>query len=176
MSLIYENKVPASYRLAFIAKIIVVAKNLGIPANWLMAIINWESAGTFTASITNAQGYTGLIQFGDAAAVDLKTTTLALRNMTAVKQLDYVEAYYKMWYERLKISAPKSYGDVYLITLYPKAANKPDDFILGSNPTIFANNNPAFKYGKNYVTAGDVRRYMLNAIPKDYQKEFATKK
>jgi hypothetical protein len=176
MSLIYENKVPASYRVAFIAKVILVAKNLGIPANWLMAIINWESGGKFTASVTNAQGYTGLIQFGVAAATDLGTTTLALRNMTEVQQLDYVEAYYKMWYKSLKITAPKSYGDVYLITLYPVAANKPDDFVLGSNPTVFANNNPAFKYGKNYVTAGDVRKYMLNAIPDTWKKEFLTKK
>lgn len=46
--LIYENKVPASYRTAFIAKVIQVSKNLGINPNWLMALIDFESAGSFS--------------------------------------------------------------------------------------------------------------------------------
>lgn len=79
--LIYENKVPASYRTAFIAKVILVSKNLGINPNWLMAIIHFETAGTFSPSITNSLGYTGLIQFGASAAASIGTTTAALRAM-----------------------------------------------------------------------------------------------
>jgi hypothetical protein len=52
-----------------------------------------ETAGTFSPSITNPLGYTGLIQFGKSAAKDVGTTTGALRNMSAVEQLVYVFKY-----------------------------------------------------------------------------------
>ena len=180
MSLIYEKYVPSSYRVAFIEKVKQVSMRLGINPNWLMAIIYWESARTFSASITNSLGYTGLIQFGTAAAKDMGTTTAQLRAMTAVQQLDYVEKYYKIWYKRLKITAPNSYVDTYLITLFPVAVNKGLNFIIAAGSISaykFAINNPAFDINKDkQVTVQEVQTVMLRQLPSEWAKEFLKKK
>ncbi len=180
MSLIYENKVPSSYRTAFIAKLKIVAANLKINPNWLMAIINFESAGTFSPSITNSLGYTGLIQFGTAAANQIGTTTTALRGMTAVQQLDYVEKYYKSWYKILKISVPESYVDTYLITFFPAAVNKGLDFVIKSNgisAAALARANPIFDINKDkQVTVAEVQKIMLSRLPSEWIADFLKKK
>lgn len=178
--LIYENKVPASYRIAFIAKVIQVSKNLGINPNWLMAIMHFESAGTFSASITNALGYTGLIQFGTAAATSLGTTTAQLRSMTAVQQLDYVEKYYKMWFKSLKIAVPDSFVDTYLITFFPAAVNKGLDFVVQTSKisaASLAKANPIFDLNKDkQVTVAEIQEVMLKRLPIEWIKDFLKKK
>jgi len=73
-----------------------VAKNLNIPPQWLADVIAYESSGTFSTSITNPWGYTGLIQFGSAAAQDLGTTQAALARMSATQQMVYVEKYLRL--------------------------------------------------------------------------------
>lgn len=169
MALIYENKVPALYRTAFIAKLVRVANNLRINPNWLMAIIYFETAGSFSPSITNSLGYTGLIQFGTAAATSLGTTTAALRQMSAVQQLDYVEKYYKMWFKNLKITAPESFVDTYLITFFPAAVNKGLDFVIKANgisASALAKANPIFDLNKDQqLTVAEVQKVMLSRLP-----------
>ena len=169
MSLIFENKVPSSYRIPFVKKVKEVASRLGINPNWLMAIMYWESARTFSPSITNSLGYTGLIQFGSAAAQDLGTTTAILRSMSAVDQLDYVERYFKLWFKRLKITAPNTYVDTYLIVLFPVAVNKGYNFVIqsgGISAYKFAINNPAFDFNKdNKVTVKEIETKMLEQLP-----------
>lgn len=180
MSLIYENKVPAAYRVAFVARVRVICKALGINPNWLMAIMYWESGRSFSASVTNSLGYTGLIQFGAAAAADLGTTTAKLRAMTAVEQLDYVYAYYKLWFTRLKIAKTDSYISTYLITLFPAMVNKPLSTIIQKGSITaerFANNNPAFDLNKDRkVTIAEVEAVMLKHLPSEWIKEFVKKK
>jgi soluble lytic murein transglycosylase-like protein len=102
MALIYENKVPASYRVAFVEKVKKISANLGIDPNWLMAIMYFESAGTFSPSITNNIGATGLIQFIPSTAKGLGTSTSALKSMSALQQLDYVEKYLKTYKGKYK--------------------------------------------------------------------------
>ncbi|MFN3753308.1 hypothetical protein [Flavobacterium sp.] len=180
MSLIYENKVPYAYRSAFVARVKVISAALGINPNWLMAIMYWESARTFSPSITNSLGYTGLIQFGTAAAKDLGTTTAALRAMTAVQQLDYVYAYYKLWFRRLGIKKTDSYISTYLITLFPAAVNKPLSHIIQKGSITaerFANNNPAFDLNNDKkVTIAEVEKVMLKHLPSEWIKDFVKKK
>ena len=74
----------------FRAKVRSVAAQLKINPDWLMAIMAFETGGTFSPSVQNAAGSsaTGLIQFTSATAVGLGTTTAALARMTAVEQLD----------------------------------------------------------------------------------------
>lgn len=170
--LAFEQKVPIAYRKPFIAKVIEISKRLQINPNWLMAVMDIETGGTFSPSITNSLGYTGLIQFGSNAAKDLGTTTTALRNMSAVNQLDYVEKYYKMWFKRLGITKPNSYTDTYLIVLFPVAVNKGENFIIKSDTisaSKFAINNPAFdKDGNQIVKVGDVKAVMLKKLPSEW--------
>lgn len=180
MSLIYEQYVPAAYRVPFIAKVKDIASKLGMNPNWLMAIMYWESAHTFSPSITNNLGYTGLIQFGSSAAKDLGVTTAQLRSMTAVQQLDYVYLYYKLWFKRLGITAADSYVSTYLITIFPAAVNKPLTFVIqaGSITALkFAVNNPAFDINKDkQVTIEEIQTVMLRQLPSEWVKDFVKKK
>lgn len=166
--LLYQNKVST----AFISKVTQVAKNINVDPNWLMALINFESAGTFSPSITNSLGYTGLIQFGTAAATDLGTTTAKLRAMTAVQQLDYVERYYKLWYKRLGIQKVNSFLDMYLVTFFPKAVHQPLDFVIKSSSVSaekIAKANPIFDLNKNgQITLAEIEKVMLARLPSQW--------
>lgn len=178
--LIYENKVPASYREAFVIKVKQVASRLGINPNWLMAIMYFESAATFSASITNSIGATGLIQFMPSTAIGLGTTTTALRQMSAVQQLDWVEKYYKQNYKYLKITAASSYVDTYLITFFPAAVNRGLDFVIQTknlSAALIAKQNPIFDTNKDSkLTVREVQEVMLKKLPAEWAKEFVKKK
>lgn len=166
--LLYENKVSA----AFTDKVKKVSKNISVDPNWTMALIGFETAGTFSPSITNALGYTGLIQFGEAAAKDLGTTTEALRKMNAIEQLDYVEKYYKLWYKRLGIKKADSFVDMYLITFFPLAVNKPLSFIIKSKSISsqqIAKMNPVFDTNKDKsITVAEIQNVMLKRLPNEW--------
>lgn len=173
MALIFESKVPLAYRTAFIAKVIQVAKNLNVNPNWLMIIMYFESAHTFSPSKWSAnRGYVGLIQFGYYAALDLKTTRTALSRMTAVQQLDYVEKYYKMWFRYLKISNVAQFVDFYLITLFPSKVNKGLHAEIESKSisgVAFAKANKAFKPNANgKITVGEVHRVLMTKLPSEW--------
>src|SRR5690606_16638019 len=93
--LIYEEKIPRSYRSEFVSELKRYCEMLGANPNWLMQVINFESAGTFSPSIQNpVTNATGLIQFMPSTAEWLGTTIWHLKNMTAVNQLKYVYTYY----------------------------------------------------------------------------------
>lgn len=80
---------------AFRKKLHQVAKNIGIPAMWLVDIMAHESG--FSASIQNmshGNGATGLIQFMPETARSLGTSVEELSRMNPVKQLDYVQKYF----------------------------------------------------------------------------------
>ncbi|MGL5909467.1 MAG: hypothetical protein ACRCZP_05665, partial [Phycicoccus sp.] len=73
-----------------------IAAKLGCPPEHLMAVMSFETGGSFSAAQKNLAGgsATGLIQFMPATARGLGTTTAELARMTPVQQLDYVEKYF----------------------------------------------------------------------------------
>lgn len=173
--LIYENNVPASYRAPFIAKVKEVSARLGINPNWLMAIMNWESARTFSPSVKNpGSSATGLIQFMRDTAIDLGTSVENLAQMSAVEQLEWVYKYYARYRSKLN-----SYTDLYLTTFYPVAVGKPSNFILGTSDyriRQIANSNPAFDVNKDSrITKGEIEQVMLRKIPSNWIDEFKKK-
>lgn len=177
MALIFESYVPISYRAAFIAKVITVAKNLGINPNWLMTIMYFESAHTFSPSKWNsARTYVGLIQFGKVAAIDLGTTRERLSKMTAVQQLDFVERYYRLWFRYLKLSAINSFVDFYLVTLFPAKVNKGLHAEIESkniSGVAFARANQAFTPNQNgKITVGEIKRVLLTKLPTNWVSAF----
>ena len=167
MALVYEDKVPASYRTAFVDKVTSISDALGIDPNWLMAIMHFESAGTFSASVTNPIGATGLIQFMPSTAADLGTTTSELKNMTAVQQLDYVYKYFLPHKGKLN-----SYIDTYFVVFFPLAIGKPDDWVIQSNgisASIIAKQNPSFDVNKDgQVQVWEVKKVMLDKLPSEW--------
>jgi hypothetical protein len=167
MSLVFENKVPASYRVAFIAKVIDISNKLGIDPNWLMAIMDLETGGKFTANVTNSLGYTGLIQFGDDAAKSLGTTTDKLRAMTAVEQLDYVYRYFLPHKAKLD-----TFIDTYLQVFFPVAVGKGDDFLIqakGLSATKVGTANKGLDTNKDGVIhVWEVKKKLLERLPSEW--------
>jgi hypothetical protein len=79
----------------FIKGVEKMADRLETKPEYILAAISFETGGTFSPSIQNSIGATGLIQFLKTTAKALGTTTDELRKMTAVEQLEYVEKYLK---------------------------------------------------------------------------------
>lgn len=169
MALLYENKIPMN-REAFVAKIKEISAKLGINPNWLMFCINLETAGTFSHTIVNTIGATGLIQFLKSTAIGLGTTTAALRQMTNIQQLDYV-------YKYLKPHASKfnSFEDVYCAIFYPAAIGKPDTYVITSDSVARA--NPLFDINKDLdITKLEIRTKLYFLVPNEFKSEFLKKK
>ena len=106
----------------------------------LMACMAFETGETFSPSIKNGAGapYYGLIQFGEAAAKDVGTTTAKLVKMSAEEQLEYVYKFFKPYAGKVKTTS-----DVYLRILYPVAVGKPEDYV------VFSEKKPSKAYIQN---------------------------
>jgi hypothetical protein len=113
---------------------------------------------------------TGLIQFMPATAIGLKTTVDALRKLNGIKQLEYVEKYYKP-----VIGRAKTIGDLYMWTFIPAALGKPESFKLGikgattkifglSQNSLYTQNKLFDADNKGYYTVGDVHK-RINGYP-----------
>lgn len=111
---------------AFRVKVRDICGRLSFDPNWLMAVMGFETGYTFSPAARNpGSSATGLIQFIEPTAVGLGTTTSRLARMTAVKQLDYVEAYYSSFSGRIR-----NLGDSYLAVLWPAAVGRPDSYVM----------------------------------------------
>ncbi|MFL1558571.1 baseplate hub protein [Pseudomonas sp. O11] len=151
--LIWGSRVDEAFR----AKVVMIAKNLSIDPNWLMAVMGFETGYTFSPAARNpGSSATGLIQFLQASAIGLGTTTARLARMTAVEQLDYVEKYYKS----AGAGRIQNLGDAYLTVLFPIAVGRPDSFVMwrrdsGPYQREYAANSGLDKEKKGYITRGD---------------------
>jgi peptidoglycan hydrolase-like protein with peptidoglycan-binding domain len=123
---------------AFRDKVLQMAGRLEVNPNFMLAVMSFESAGTFSPSILNAagSGAVGLIQFMPATARALGTTSPALAAMTAEAQLDFVEKYFRPFKGRLT-----TIEDTYMAVLLPKAVGKGSNFVLFERPSVAFNQN-----------------------------------
>ncbi|HBK92548.1 MAG TPA: lytic transglycosylase [Parvularcula sp.] len=122
---------------AFRDRVCWIADALGFNPSWLMACIAFETGRTFSAAARNpASSATGLIQFMDATAKGLGTTTQALAAMTAEDQLRYVFRYLE---NIVKAFGPiRSLADCYMAILWPKGIGRtPDDVIFAPGSTAY---------------------------------------
>ena len=129
-------------------KVIEVAKRLNMDPKVLIAIMAFETGGSFSPSQKNAagSGATGLIQFMPSTAKGLGTTTDALARMTAVQQLDYVEKYFAPYKGKLNTVA-----DAYMAVLWPAAVGKSMDYVLFKKGTTAYNQNKGLDTNKDGV-------------------------
>jgi hypothetical protein len=108
-------------------EIVRVAAGLGIRPAWLANVINFESGGDPKAK--NPSGATGLIQFMDATARELGTTTSALAGMSGRDQMLFVERYFRL----SRIPKPlRSQLDVMMAVYYPYAIGRGTEYVIGS--------------------------------------------
>lgn len=160
------NKVPGD-KEAFGTRVIEIANELKVTPDSLMAIMDFESAGSFQADKWGGYNgrYVGLIQFGIDAANDLNTSQNYLANLTNVQQLEYVLKYFKMWKQRLKVHDIDGIADLYLMVLYPRAIQIKDRYtdlgIPGQQASILYQDG---KITKNSITAMFQDRYPNNFL------------
>ena len=123
-----------------------------------MFVMYWES-GLNPAIRNKYSGATGLIQFMPATATALGTSVSALANMSNVEQLDYVYKYYRPYAGHMN-----NLYDVYLVTFFPAALGKADNWVLQTSslsPRIIAEQNPAIDLNKDkQITVGEFKRYV----------------
>jgi hypothetical protein len=176
MALIYENKVPASYRSGFVKKVSEISAKIGIDPNWLMAIMYFESGRTFSPSKGNNIGCYGLIQFCPDRGKNYKTINgkqyfiSDIAKMDYSEQLDLVYEYYKAYTGKIK-----SYTDTYFVTFFPLAVGKPDDWIIqggGLTAGQIYRANPAFQNVKDgKLRVWEVKKTILKELPKEWFNE-----
>lgn len=152
---------------AFRAKVREIGGNLGIDPNSLMAVMGFETGYTFDPAVRNPQSSaTGLIQFLSSTAIGLGTTVNQLSRMTAVRQLDFVEAYYRPYASRIR-----NLGDAYLAVLFPVAIGRPDSYIMwrkdsGEYQREYAANSGLDVGRKGYITRGDA----VSSVNQSFQR------
>ena len=159
----------------FIAKVRTVSDKLKINPDWLMMVmfmeskinaqaVNKQSGDSHDPKVRVVKRATGLIQFMPKTAKGLGTSTTALYNMTAIKQLDYVYTYFKPYAGRLK-----SFADLYMVTFFPVAIGKPNSYVLKTSnipAETIAKQNPIFDINKDLqITVGEFKTKIQSNIP-----------
>nr|RNJ65271.1 MAG: alpha/beta fold hydrolase [Leptolyngbya sp. IPPAS B-1204] len=129
----------------FLHKIDTIGQRLKIPGEYLMAVMGFETGGTYSPKIQNkTSGATGLIQFLPSTARSLGTSTEQLSKMSAVQQLDYVERYFQPYAGKLR-----SLQDTYMAVFHPKSIGKPSDSVIARQ------GSKAFNWNKGLDTNQD---------------------
>lgn len=163
-NLIYIDKLGTDAG-AFAAKVLSIAQLLKVDPQWLMQVMYRES-GLNPKAVNQYSGATGLIQFMPSTAEGLGTTTTALRNMSAVQQLDYVYKYFKGYTGKMH-----SYYDVYAVVFFPALIGKPDTWVLQTAHTsaaTIARQNPDVDVNKDgVITVADFKAYVKNTVNKN---------
>lgn len=168
--MIYENLITEN-RTQFLARLAEIAANLKVVPDWLMVVFKVEATNLRTGKIDHRavnpmSQATGLIQFMPATATGLGTSTVALRNMSNVEQLEYVYKYFKPYAGRIN-----SITDLYTITFFPRALGKPDDYILQTDTlkagTIAAQNKPYDINRDNQITYRELKDSINKKVPSE---------
>ena len=124
----HEDKVSAD----FVLEVRGMCERLDIDPTWLMAVMAFETGGSFFPDVQNAaSGATGLIQFLGSTAKGLGTSTDELAAMTAVEQLAYVEKYLEPYAGRVR-----TLEDLYCAVLWPAAIGRPAGYALFRRPSL----------------------------------------
>lgn len=167
MALLFIENVAASERTAFAKRVTAMAGRMGFNPNWLMAVINSETGGSFSPAQRNLAGSsaTGLIQFMAATAAELGTSTAQLAAMTATAQLDYVERYLAMQLRNRKLTAIADYDDLYFLVFYPAAVGKLDSHVIfRSGTTGYAQNRGVDVDNNGQITVADFKAFIRKKI------------
>ena len=139
-----------------------MASRLGVSEADLMAVMSFETGGTFDPGIRNAagSGATGLIQFMPSTAQGLGTTTEALAGMSRTQQLQYVEKYLSN-----KGVRGGNLSDLYMAVLFPAAVGKSDDFVLFGNGAMSGYTGRAYEQNRGLDRNGDGSSHQSGSMP-----------
>lgn len=108
----------------FLDRVKEIARNLNCNYRDLIGLMNSES-GLDPQARNKRSKATGLIQFMPETARELGTSVDALKNMSAIEQLDYVEKYLMRAKSfRFKKNEKLDAGELYALTYLPGRAHK----------------------------------------------------
>lgn len=96
----------------------------------------FSESGLTTTAVNSSSGATGLIQWLPSTARNLGTTTTALRQMSGVQQLDYVEKYLQNCKSSYFGDGEMSAGDLYSLVWLPAYAKK--DVLVSSGERYYS--------------------------------------
>jgi hypothetical protein len=163
--MIFENLITEN-KDVFLTKVYKVAFYLGVKAEHLMFLMWFETGHTLNSHIQNSIGATGLIQFMPATARFLGTTTDALKKMSNVEQMDYVQLHLGIFRGKYK-----DWVDLYCGIFWPAAVGKPDTYRITQE--IVAKENPLFDINKDLIIEkSEIRAALLKQIPAEYKQYF----
>lgn len=137
----------------FLTKVSKIALDLEVNPNHLMAVMSFETGGTFSPSVLNkaGSGAVGLIQFMPKTAASLGTSSDDLASLTAEEQLDFVAKHFEPFKGKLK-----TIEDTYMAVLFPKAVGKGEDFVLFKKPSkAYTQNRGLDIDGDGEITVAD---------------------
>lgn len=120
-----KSKIKKELGPEFLAKTKQIAENLNCSYKDLLALMNSESS-LDPKAVNKHTNATGLIQFMPETAKYIGTSTEALKNMSAVEQLDYVEKYLSMMKKSagFKSTDKLTSADLYALTFLPAYAKR----------------------------------------------------
>jgi hypothetical protein len=148
----------AKVSAAFKVKLIEIARNIDVDPNFLISAMAFETGETFSPSIKNRNGATGLIQFLPETAAELGTSIADLAAMTAVDQMDYVEKYFNPYKAMLE-----TIEDVYMAILWPAAIGKANSWVLFSKPSAQYDRNSGLDTNKDGAVTKEEAAAMVKA-------------
>ncbi len=143
---------------AFKVKLIQIAQNIDVDPNYLISAMAFETGETFSPSIKNRNGATGLIQFLPDTATELGTSTADLAAMSAEDQMDYVEKYFNPYKNQLE-----TIEDVYMAILWPAAIGKANSWVLFSKPSAQYDRNSGLDINKDGAVTKEEAAGMVRA-------------
>ncbi len=153
----------------FLSKLVEISKSLQINPNWLL-IVMWKESKINPKAVNKNSGASGLIQFMPRTAKWLGTSVEQIREMTGTEQLDYVFKYFKSYAGKIK-----TVQDLYLITFFPAALGKDDDFVIHSKDLSaekVADANPVIDINKDrQITKSEFNDYVTNNLPSSWKDE-----
>lgn len=154
------------YGPEFLNKVKQIAKRINCNYRDLLAVMNSES-GIRADARNSASSATGLIQFVESTAKSLGTTTAALKQMTPIQQLDYVEKFYMKNKAAAGFGANDklSAGDLYALTFLPARAKRD---VLTSSGENYYNANRGLDINKDgKITKNELAQRVRNNYVSD---------
>lgn len=159
--------------IEFVKKIKHIANKIGTTPGALLAVMHFETGGTFSPSIQNPMSRaTGLIQFIRPTAESLGTSLNELKGMTREEQLYYVELYFDQFRNIFRRIQPVNVRDLYMSVLWPVAIDKDEQYILFRNPsTAFIQNRGLDINSDGNITKKEATKKVFNIYIRYYATE-----
>jgi hypothetical protein len=154
---------------AFRQKLRDCCARLQVNPDFLMAAMAFETGETFSPSTINARSRaTGLIQFMPTTAAGLGTSIEQLAQMTAERQLDFVEKHFQPFTGKLQ-----SLEDTYMAILLPAAIRESNSFVLFRRGTVAYDQNRGLDAnGDGLVTKDEAAQRVRGKLDKGRQPQF----